>query len=87
MGVSEASMVAMLDGSTVSLQALAHLQPWVAAFLTGGAIVVASLVPVVLDAGAVALVAVVFLVPALLFLPAGATPGREGSDTAALIAP
>ena len=51
-----------------------------------GAIVVASLVPVVLDAGAAVLVAVVFLVPALLFLLAGAALGTEGSDTAALVA-
>lgn len=43
--------------------------------------------PVVLDAGAAVLVAVVFLVPALLFLLAGAALGTEGSDTAALVAP
>ena len=42
--------------------------------------------PVVLDAGVAALVVVVFLVPALLFLPAGAALGTEGSDTAALVA-
>ena len=59
-GVGAASTVAMLDGSMVLLQAIACLQPWVAAFLTGGAIVVASSVPVVLDAGATASVAVVF---------------------------
>ena len=55
--------------------------------MTGGAIVIASLVPVVLDAGAAALVVVVFLVPALLFLLAGAALVTEGSDTAALVAP
>ena len=85
-GVGAALTVAVLDGSTVSLQALTHLQPQVAAFLTGGAIVIASLVPVVQDAGAVVLVVVVFLVPALFFLLAGAALGTEGSDTAALVA-